>query len=325
MNSSAHIPVMLDQAMGWLSVRPGGCYIDATFGQGGYTRAILARGGHVLALDRDHACLTAVRQIQAEQSAASPEFTFARSCFSSLAEAAKAYDFDRVQGVVMDLGVSSPQLDDGARGFSFRFDAPLDMRMDQRQSLDAGWLVNHASEADLADWFYYYAQESKARQIARAICRKRLVAPIRTTGELAGLIVDMIAKKRHSGTIHAKIHANRIHPATKVFQALRMVVNNEIEELQSGLEAAYQVLDRSGRLVIVSFHSTEDRIVKQFIRRHSALPALPSRHQPFDPASSKHDLRTMREPSRGAIRPDAAEISCNPRARSARMRVGERL
>ncbi len=299
-----HIPVLVTQVVDLLAVRDGGFYIDATFGAGGYTRAILAAasGAEVLGLDRDR---TAVGRGADLVDAAHGRLTVMESCFSALDEAAGGAA--RVDGVVFDLGISSMQVDSAERGFSFRLDGPLDMRM-SAEGPSAADLVAAASARDLAQIIATLGEERHARAVARAIVRARAQAQIRTTGALADIV---------SGVV--RMRTGEIHPATRTFQALRMFINDELGELAAGLLAAERVLKPGGRLVVVSFHSLEDRLVKTFLLDRSSTPGV-SRHQPDRPARSA----TFRLLTRRPITPETDEIAANPRARSAKLRAGER-
>jgi 16S rRNA (cytosine1402-N4)-methyltransferase len=288
-----------------LAVVEGGRYIDGTFGGGGYSRAILERGGRVLAIDRDPAALDAGASLAAESGG---RLTLVEGSFSDLDDHARARNFAPVDGVVLDVGVSSMQLDEAERGFSFRLDGPLDMRMG-RSGADAAALVNQVSARELAAIIRIYGEERKAGRIARAIERARDEEPILRTGRLA----EIIAKAA------GPAGASRIHPATRTFQALRIFINRELEELGRSLGAAEAVLRDGGRLVIVAFHSLEDRIVKRFLQERSHA-ASGSRHQPL--AFSEPPTFTLL--MRGAIEPGEAEVELNPRARSARLRAAMR-
>jgi len=298
-----HIPVLAGRVVEWLGVREGGLYIDATFGAGGYTRAILATpGARVIAVDRDQ---SAVAQGAALVQEAHGRLDLAEDRFSNLGNAAGGAA--TADGVVFDLGVSSMQLDEAARGFSFRLDGPLDMRMG-RGGPSAADIVAHASERDLAAIIATLGEERHARAIGRAIVKARGEAAIETTRALA----DIVAR-----VVHARDSA--IHPATRTFQALRIFVNDELGELAAGLAAAERVLKPSGRLVVVAFHSLEDRIVKTFLAERSRATAG-SRHRPeVEQAPATFRLLTRRPET-----PADAEIAANPRARSAKLRAAER-
>ncbi len=286
----------------WLSVRDGGLYVDATFGAGGYTRAILATAGaRVLGIDRDQ---NAIAQGATLVQEAQGRLDLVEDCFSNLGALAGVGTAD---GVVFDLGVSSMQLDEAARGFSFRRDGPLDMRMG-RSGPSAADVVARASERDLAAIIFALGEERHSRAVARAIIKARGEAAVTTTRALAEIV---------AGVVHSRDSA--IHPATRTFQALRIFVNDELGELARGLAAAERVLKPDGRLVVVAFHSLEDRIVKTFLTERSRAPAG-SRHRP----EVKSGAATFRVLTRRPETPDEAEIVANPRARSAKLRAAER-
>jgi 16S rRNA (cytosine1402-N4)-methyltransferase len=298
-----HLPVLARPAVGWLGVRSGGVYVDATFGAGGYTRAILATpGAQVIGIDRDPAAVAAGPAVAAE---ARDRLLLFEERFSNLATILSRADVSAADGVVFDLGVSSMQLDAPGRGFSFRFEGPLDMRMG-REGPSAADVVAHASERDLAAIIATLGEERHARAVARAIVRARQERPIGTTRALADLVGGVV-------------HAGAIHPATRTFQALRIFVNDELAELAHGLAAAERVLRPGGRLVVVAFHSLEDRMVKNFFAERSRPPAG-SRHRPEIPPAPI----TFRVLTRRPQTPDDAELAANPRARSAKLRAGER-
>ncbi|HEY1613243.1 MAG TPA: 16S rRNA (cytosine(1402)-N(4))-methyltransferase RsmH [Rhizomicrobium sp.] len=305
--NQGHIPVLLDDVMDALAPHDGGHYIDGTFGGGGYSQALLARADcRVLGIDRDP---DAIARGESLRAASGGRLTLAQGRFSELEQLLHATGETGSDGVVFDLGVSSYQLDDTARGFSFRGDAGLDMRM-ERAGLSAADVVNETDETDLANILFQLGEERHSRRVARAIVAAR---PLTRTTELA----DVVAKALGPAAARQKIH-----PATRTFQALRLHVNDELGELARGLEAAERVLRPRGRLAVVSFHSLEDRIVKQFFaERCGRLPAG-SRHAP--------SRQPERAPSFGllATRPRMsgnAEIARNPRSRSARLRAAERL
>jgi 16S rRNA (cytosine1402-N4)-methyltransferase len=301
-----HVPVMLRQSLDGLNVRADGVYLDGTFGRGGHARALLASlgaAGRLLLMDRDPQAVAVARR----EFAGDPRVAIRHGNFADLAEwEATASGLD---GVLLDLGVSSPQLDDAARGFSFQSDAPLDMRMDPSHGQSAAGLLARASESDIADILWRFGEERMSRRIARAIVERRAVAPLLRTGELAELIARTIGR-REPGK----------HPATRTFQALRIAVNHELASIESGLQGALARLRPGGRLVVISFHSLEDRIVKQFIRAESQPPPVP-RHGLPPPPGPPLRLRVVD----AAQFPDAAEIARNARARSAVLRVAERL
>lgn len=299
-----HIPVLAGQAVEFLAVRDHGFYIDATFGAGGYTRAILAAADQVtvLALDRDREAIALGADLV---DTAGGRLTLVQSEFSAIEAAAGGPA--RADGVVFDLGVSSLQLDSAERGFSFRHDGPLDMRMGE-EALTAADLVAQASERDLAYLIKALGEERHARAVARAIVRARAAAPIRTTSALAEIVAGVVWSR-----------PGDIHPATRTFQALRMAVNNELGELADGLIAAERVLKPGGRLVVVAFHSLEDRMVKTFLVERSGTGGV-SRHRPDAPAAPA----TFRVLTKRPVTPAADEIAANPRARSAKLRAAER-
>ena len=297
---SGHIPVMLEEAMAALSPRDGGIYVDGTFGGGGYTRALLARAKcKVVAIDRDPEAIVRGAVLAEEFTG---RLTIVQGSFSEMDRLAGV----QVDGVALDLGVSSFQLDDAMRGFSFSSDGPLDMRM-SKKGPSAADTVNTLSEAELADILWRYGEEKKSRSIARAIVSAR---PVATTRGLAEIV------ERAAGP-GARRYA--IHPATRTFQALRIYVNDELGELERGLEAAERALKPSGRLAVVSFHSLEDRIVKQFLAERSGRDRDASRHRP--PAAAAR-AATFHHVSSKA--PRDAEAQSNPRSRSARLRTAER-
>jgi len=300
-----HIPVLGRPAVELLAVRAGGVYVDATFGAGGYSREILAAADcKVIGIDRDRGAIAAAVELMR---AAAGRLVLVEDRFSRLAAVARSAGESLVDGVVFDLGVSSMQLDEAARGFSFRRDGPLDMRMGS-EGPTAAEVVAGASERDLAAIIATLGEERRARAIARALVAARRGAPIRTTRALAEIV---------AGVVHERPSA--IHPATRTFQALRIFVNNELAELASGLASAEEVLKPGGRLVVVAFHSLEDRITKSFLTERSRRAAS-SRHVPQAPqAAASFRLLTKRP-----IVPDEAEVAANPRARSAKLRAAER-
>ena len=300
-----HIPVMLNEAVEGLAVRAGGRYLDGTFGRGGHARAVLSRlgpEGRLLLMDRDpQAIATAQREF-----AGDPRVSIRHANFSTLAEwdeTAAGLD-----GVLLDLGVSSPQLDEAARGFSFMADGPLDMRMDPTQGESAADFLAHADEREIADVLWVYGEERFSRKIARAIVEHRKDSPLTRTGELAAL-VERVIGRREPGK----------HPATRTFQALRIRVNRELESVERGLDAALERLKPGGRLSVISFHSLEDRMVKQFIRDHSGRVQGSRRGPPVAAAPAR--LAAVGK----AQFPSEAEQAVNPRARSAVLRVAEKL
>ncbi len=301
--SADHRPVMLEAALRALNVKPAGRYLDATFGRGGHSRALLARlgqEGRLVGFDRDPEAVAAGLEL----AAADARFSIHRGNFADIDAHLGESSLD---GILFDFGVSSPQLDQAERGFSFMRDGPLDMRMDPDSGESAAQWLARVSEAELADVLKTYGEEKHARRLARAIVIRRETEPFTRTVELAEFIASVLPRS-HEG----------IHPATRAFQAIRIAVNSELRAIARGMEAALFLLGAEGRLVAISFHSLEDRLVKQFIAQHSR-PQQGSRRLP-PTAAAPSTLRDL-----GKQRADAAELSVNPRARSAVMRVAERL
>ena len=287
----------------------GARYLDGTFGAGGYTNALLDKADcQVIALDRDPDAIAA-GQALAERYA--PRLRLIEGRFGDMAELLAAEGVEDVDGVALDLGVSSMQFDQADRGFSFRASGPLDMRM-ERSGSSAADLVNEADEAELADIIWRYGEERKSRRVARAIVEARKHKRIETTGELADIVRRAVGPKGRDES----------DPATRTFQALRIAVNDELGELERGLAAAEQVLAPGGRLAVVSFHSLEDRAVKEFVRARAGRTPGPSRHAP---PRAEDRAATLGDLTRKPVLPSAAEIAENPRARSARLRVAEKL
>ncbi len=307
--SKTHIPVMLSEVLETLAPQKGGLYIDGTFGRGGYTRAILEAGADkVIGIDRDPDAIAAGEKLTKEFEG---KLDLRHGPFGDMANLLTQEERNqRVDGIVLDLGVSSPQLDQAARGFSFQEDGPLDMRM-SCEGETAADIVNEMEEKELADLLYKFGDERFSRRIARRIVEKRKEAPITRTKELADII--------HQALPPAK---DGVHPATRSFQALRISVNDELGELQRGIEAAELLLKPEGRLVIVSFHSLEDRCVKNFFRMHSGNAPQGSRHMPVS-ENDKQDP-TLSILTRKPLKPTEEETSSNPRARSARLRAATR-
>jgi len=299
-----HIPVLGRPALDFLRVHHDGVYIDATFGAGGYTRAILeAAKCHVVAIDRDPTAIALGREL----AAANDRLTLVEDCFSKLEQIARAAGFDAVDGVVLDLGVSSMQLDAAERGFSFRHEGPLDMRMG-RQGPSAADVVASASERDLANIIFLLGEERHSRAVARAIVKARGATPITSTAALADIVGSVV-----------RARPGDIHPARRTFQALRIFVNDELGELARALAAAERILKAGGRLVAVSFHSLEDRIVKSFLAARAATRGG-SRHAP----ELKLVPPSFRVLTKRPVTADEQEVAGNPRARSAKLRAGER-
>ncbi len=306
MSVRSHTAVLLEEAIDGLNVRGDGIYVDCTFGRGGHSRLILARlgaSGRLIALDRDPQAVSAGGEIE------DGRFRILHGRFSRLSELAAQAGIARADGILLDLGVSSPQLEDADRGFSFRFDAPLDMRMDPGSGPTAADWLAHATEQEIREVIRTYGEERFAKQIAAAIVAARARRPIGTTRELAALVAKAVPTREP--------HQD---PATRTFQAIRIHVNQELEELSLALPQSVELLAPGGRLVVISFHSLEDRMVKRFLRdasRTDRLPArLPVRARDLPPPR----LRLVGR----AVRPCQAEIAANPRARSAIMRVAER-
>ena len=309
MSTDRHIPVLAREVVDALCPRDGGRYVDGTFGAGGYSSAVLDRARcQVIALDRDPDAIAAGHAL-AERYA--PRLRLIEGRFGDMAELLSAEGVDEVDGVALDLGVSSMQFDQADRGFSFRASGPLDMRM-ERSGPSAADLVNEADEAELADFIWRYGEERKSRRVARAIVEARRQKPIETTGELAEIVRRAVGPQGRDES----------DPATRTFQALRIAVNDELGELERGLVAAEQVLAPGGRLAVVSFHSLEDRAVKQFVRARAGRVPAPSRHAP---PRTQDRAATLGDLTRKPVLPSADEIAKNPRARSARLRVAEKL
>lgn len=287
---NGHIPVLLPPALELLAIRPDGIYVDATFGAGGHSGAILERlsGGRLISFDADPSAQPRAAAIT------NPAFTFVPANFRELSSVLDTLGIGQVDGVLYDLGVSSMQFDDASRGFSFREPAPLDMRMNPNTGKSAYDVLMTASESELADIFFYYGQERASRKIARLIVQRRLAGALpQTTLEFGNLI---------AGLLHRPGQRERIHPATRVFQALRIAVNDELDALKDSLDAAAGRLRTAGRVVAISFHSLEDRIVKHKFREDDRLEVL----------------------TKKPVAPDEAEIARNPRARSAKLRAAQR-
>jgi len=305
MNDAPHIPVLIDEVIAALAPAPGAVIVDATFGAGGYTRRLLDAGATVHAFDRDPDAIDAGRGWQ-EACAPPPRLILHPRRFSEMVAALAEVGISRVDGIAMDIGVSSMQLDQPARGFAFATEGPLDMRMAQ-SGPSAADFVNTADESDIADVLYRYGEERQSRRVARAIVAAR---PLSTTQELANVVRKALGHRMGAPK----------DPATRSFQAIRIHVNAELDELDVGLLGAEQLLGSGGRLAVVSFHSLEDRIVKQFLREASGATAAGSRHLPQLAAG---DAPTFARVSK-AIRPSEAELVRNPRARSATLRAATR-
>lgn len=309
MNDYGHTPVLLEEVLNGLKLRPDGLYVDCTFGRGGHSRAVLdglGGEGRLLVFDRDPEAIAWARQLAQHE----PRLSCVHAGFSSLQDELETHDLcGHIDGILFDLGVSSPQLDDASRGFSFSREGVLDMRMDPGSGISAADWINRAAERDIADVLFKYGEERHARRIARAIVKARQEQPINRTGQLA----DIIAAANPSWEKDK-------HPATRSFQGIRIFINDELEELRQGLHAAFHCLRVGGRLLVISFHSLEDRIVKRFMRdlvRNDPYPRdLPVSAEALAPRLKIID---------GLITPGAVEIDANPRARSARLRIAEKL
>jgi len=305
----AHTPVLLDEVLAGLSVKADGRYCDATFGRGGHTAAILAQlgpAGRVCAVDRDPEAIAAGR----ERFAAESRLTLVRGSFGRLEERVRAAGWEgELQGVLLDLGVSSPQLDEAGRGFSFMQDGPLDMRMDNESGLSAAQWLARAGEREIADVLFKLGEEKFSRRIARAIVAARAETPIVTTRQLAGIVAGAVPT-REPGK----------HPATRTFQAIRIHVNRELEEAEAALPQAVNLLAAGGRLCVISFHSLEDRLVKRFMRREAQGDPIYA-ELPNVPPHARPRLKLIG----GAVMPSDEEVARNPRARSAVLRVAERV
>ena len=303
---TAHHPVLLAEAVAALAIRPGGIYVDGTFGRGGHSRAILEHlgaAGRLIALDRDPAAIAAGAAI------VDSRFTLVHAAFSRLDAVLAGLGIGQVQGVLLDVGVSSPQLDDASRGMSFRFDAPLDMRMDTTQGETAADFLAQAEQSQIEEVIREYGEERFAHALAKALIAARQQQRISSTGQLAALVASVV-RTREPGQ----------HPATRTFQALRIHVNRELEELSLALPQAAVRLGGEGRLAVISFHSLEDRIVKRFMR-DAANPPQPPKGVPVRAADlPRPSFRLIGK----AVRASAAEVAVNPRARSAVLRVAEK-
>lgn len=301
--AAPHVPVLLDEVLDALAIAAGERHVDATFGAGGYTKAILERGAEVAAFDRDPTAIEGGRALASE---AGERLVLIEAPFSAMAEELGARDLVPVDGVTLDIGVSSMQLDRAERGFSFQQDGPLDMRMAGEGMTAAEWL-NEADEAEIADVLFRFGEEPRARRVARAIVSAR---PLTRTSELANVVRKALGHRPH----------DKKDPATRTFQAVRIFINRELDELVEGLAAAERVLRPGGRLAVVTFHSLEDRLVKRFLRERSGGEPAGSRHRP---AAGPRAVPSFEPPAK-AVRPGDEEISRNPRARSATLRVARR-
>ncbi|QSX33985.1 16S rRNA (cytosine(1402)-N(4))-methyltransferase RsmH [Shewanella avicenniae] len=306
----AHLSVLLNEAVEGLNIRPDGIYVDGTFGRGGHSRQVLARlgeHGRLIAIDRDPQAIEAAKAL-----ADDPRFSIVHGGFGQLADYIEQMGLSgKIDGVLLDLGVSSPQLDDAERGFSFLRDGPLDMRMDNSKGETAAEWIARAEVEDMAWVFKTYGEEKNARHIARCIAADREKTPFLRTKDLASLI-ERITKNKERNK----------HPATRVFQAIRIYINSELEQINQALEGAVSVLAPRGRLSVISFHSLEDRLVKRFIRKFSQAEEVP-----YGLPVTEEQLNRNRklQPIGKATKPSEQELTQNPRARSSVLRVAERL
>ena len=303
-----HITVLLNEAVDALAVREDGIYVDGTFGRGGHSRLILSRlgsQGRLIVFDKDPQAIEAAQKL-AEQDG---RVTVVHDGFSSFQTTLDKLGIEEIDGALFDLGISSPQIDDGARGFSFRFDAPLDMRMDPTRGMSAAEWIATASEQDLHEVIKNYGEERFSRQIARAIVAQRTESPIDTTRKLAQLVAQNV-RTRERGQ----------DPATRTFQAVRIFINRELEEVEAVLPQVMGRLKQGGRLAVIAFHSLEDRIVKQFVKKYSQHPPLPRWAAVKEADLPLPPLKVVGK----AIKPGVEETASNPRARSAVLRVAER-
>ena len=314
MTDGIHVPVLLDEAVAALAIKPAGVYVDATFGRGGHARAILAKlapSGSLVGIDRDPAAAEAAALL----AVADARFVFRRAWFSELPEVLAGLALARIDGVLLDLGISSPQIDDATRGFSFRHDGPLDMRMDPSRGESAAEFLARASPRELTEVLRDYGEERSAASIARAVATARAREPIRGTRQLAALVAQAVGARTRGDW--------RQDPATRTFQALRIFVNRELSEITRALPVIVSALAEGATLAVISFHSLEDRIVKRFLARAS---------QPYagDPALARLAIRADALPGAPlalagrAVKPSAAEIARNPRSRSAVLRAAIR-
>lgn len=303
-----HITVLLNEAVDALAVREDGIYVDGTFGRGGHSRLILSRlgsQGRLIVFDKDPQAIEAAQKL-AEQDG---RVTVVHDGFSSFQTTLDKLDIEEIDGALFDLGISSPQIDDGARGFSFRFDAPLDMRMDPTRGMSAAEWIATASEQDLHEVIKNYGEERFSRQIARAIVAQRTESPIDTTRKLAQLVAQNVPTRERGQD-----------PATRTFQAVRIFINRELEEVEAVLPQVIGRLKQGGRLAVIAFHSLEDRIVKQFVKKYSQHPPLPRWAAVKEADLPLPPLKAVGK----AIKPGVEETASNPRARSAVLRVAER-
>ena len=303
-----HNPVLTNEVIKGLNITPGGRYIDATLGEGGHSTNILIKsdpGGQVLGIDADH---EAVSVAQKRVNYSSDKFLAVNDNFKNIRSIAMKYNFSPVHGILFDLGVSSLQLDAESRGFSFRRADPLDMRFSYNQNLSASQIINNYDENELANIIFYFGEEKKSRKIAKTIVRNR---PIKSSLELAELICEVIPRKKNQ----------KINPATKTFQAIRIAVNDELSALETALNESLTVIGEGGRIAVISYHSLEDRIVKNFFKKQSSECICP----PRSPVCICKHEKTIKIISKKPIIPSTNEVNNNPRSRSAKLRIAERI
>lgn len=305
-----HKTVLLDEAVNALNIRPDGIYIDGTFGRGGHSRLILShlgKDGRLIAIDRDPQAIKVANEIEDKR------FSIVHGPFSDIGSYVSDFELTgKIDGILLDLGVSSPQLDDPERGFSFMRDGPLDMRMDPTRGLSASEWLMKAEEEDISWVLKTFGEERFAKRIARAIVERNKVEPLTRTHELAQLIVDA-----------SPVRDKHKHPATRSFQAIRIFINSELEEIEQALAGSLTALQTGGRLSVISFHSLEDRIVKRFIRKNSQGPQVPAGIPLTEQQLKAHGGRTLK--AFGKMKPSEQEIADNPRARSSVLRIAERV
>jgi len=310
MSNNEHVPVLLGPVLEGLDIKKDGCYVDGTFGRGGHSGEILKRlnaSGHLISIDRDPAAIASAPKALTDD----PRFELIKGCCAQLETIIAEKGLKgQVDGILLDLGVSSPQLDEALRGFSFLRDGPLDMRMDPESGRSASEYLQQVEQKDLIRALRQFGEETHAPRIARAICDARAKSPITTTGQLASIV---------EAAVPGKVRAQKRHPATKTFQAIRIVVNDELGQLTAALDQSVDLLKKHGRLCVISFHSLEDRIVKRFMRKASSEPEQ-YRGMPSMPDELRPKLATVGK----AIVATAEEIQLNRRARSARLRIAER-
>lgn len=316
-DQGVHVPVLYHDIINALNPRPEGRYVDCTLGAGGHANGILEKSspnGLLLGMDVDP---IAINLAQIRLASFGERAILVRASYTELAQQLGILGWESVEGILFDLGLSSMQLDEGSRGFSFSEDAPLDMRFDPQNLVTAAKLVNSLPEDEMSGILYHFGEERYARQIAEAIVNAR---PVLTTGQLAAIVVDVYKRKRTT-VKRASVPTENTHPATRTFQALRIAVNRELESIEASLPAAVNALAPGGRLAVISFHSLEDRIVKQFFRKESRDCICP----PSFPVCVCGHRAVIREVTRKPVRPSQDEIRDNPRSRSSRLRIAEKL